>query len=84
MGYILPVPHYQYQQYQGRMISERRENYASIDQVERLHFRQALESQEQEARNPKAKQLSSQQQHEAFQMYAASIIGKGMQVDQRI
>lgn len=42
MGYILPIPHYQYQDYQGRVAAASYSNYARIASAREVSFDSVL------------------------------------------
>ncbi|KAB7705017.1 hypothetical protein F9802_15775 [Bacillus aerolatus] len=87
MGYILPIPQYQYSQYRERVVNELGDSYSSIDPVERVSFKKILDnsSDASMASNDRTRaQLSKKKEYEAFQAHLAKISGKGIQINKYV
>lgn len=84
MGYILPISQYQYNQYQERVVNHTGDSYSSIDPVERVSFKKILDntSDASMAGDDRTEaRLSKKKEYEAFQVHAAKISGKGIQIN---
>ncbi|MBM7647516.1 hypothetical protein JOC78_000437 [Bacillus ectoiniformans] len=85
MGYILPIPHFQYRQYRERVDNESSESYSSVDAVERVSFKKVLDDNfdsSVQGENPSRSENSRQREHDAFQVHLAKISGKGIQFNE--
>ncbi|OZI13042.1 hypothetical protein CEW92_03400 [Bacillaceae bacterium SAS-127] len=80
MGYILPIPNYQYQQYRERVVKAHEVNYSFIDPVQKSVFQKALDERANPNHNanPNAAKRKS---YDPFEAQLAKISGKGMQLN---
>ncbi|KZR59126.1 hypothetical protein [Pseudobacillus badius] len=84
MGYILPIPHYQYSQYRERVVNHAGDRYSSIEPVERVSFSKILDNSSDAsmaADDRTEARLSKKKEYEAFQLHAAKVSGKGIFVN---
>ncbi|KKB38088.1 hypothetical protein QY97_03463 [Bacillus thermotolerans] len=88
MGYILPVPQYQYIQYRERVTNDTGRRYSQVSPIEKADFKEALDQQRYAASITPEKQTSprrlpKKKQHELFHKHLAKFSGKGERLDQR-
>lgn len=83
MGYILPIPQFQYNDYRERVLNEATVGYAPIDPTSKVTFEKVLQD-----RTEPQVQLSTeeirrkrQSEHEAFRVHMAQISGRGIEID---
>ncbi|MGM7636158.1 hypothetical protein [Bacillus sp. Hm123] len=80
MGYILPIPNYQYQQYRERVVKAHEVNYSFIDPVQKSVFQKALEERENPSHNANPNE-AKRKNYNPFEAQLAKISGKGMQLN---
>lgn len=81
MGYVLPIPQYQYNDYKERVIQSTKSRYAYVDAVQPITLdAQAGRSEVDESREERL--AKRRREHEAFQVHLAKISGKGVQLDE--
>lgn len=81
MGYVLPIPQYQYNDYKERVIQGTKSRYAYVDAVQPVALdAQASRSEMDESREERLAKRRREQ--EAFHVHLAKISGKGVQLDE--
>ncbi|MFK2825787.1 hypothetical protein QYG89_08905 [Bacillus sp. B190/17] len=87
MGYILPITHYQYSQYQERIVNSAGNRYSLIGSVERISFKKANDGYPDPytaSDHRTGARLSKKKEHEAFQVHLAKISGKGVHINKTV
>ncbi|WP_100403297.1 hypothetical protein [Bacillus sp. FJAT-42315] len=81
MGYILPIPNYQYQQYRERVVKAHEVNYSFIDPVQKAAFQKELDERENVPSHNANPNAAKRKSYNPFEAQLAKISGKGMQLN---
>lgn len=81
MGYIMPIPQYQYNDYRERVLNETSMGYSSVDPAEKVTFDKVLRDRSEPQMSLEEQRKKRQNEHEAFRVHMAQISGKGFEID---
>jgi hypothetical protein len=84
LGYILPIPHFQYTHYRERVANENAGRSFGVEPVESSSFKKILDNNfapNEQSEEPEEMGFSRQKQQEAFQAHLAKISGKGLLIN---
>ncbi|PAQ14360.1 hypothetical protein CD798_10845 [Bacillaceae bacterium SAOS 7] len=80
MGYILPIPNHQYQQYRERVVKAHEGSYSFIDPVQKAAFQKELDERANPNHNANPN-VAKRKSYNLFEAQLAKISGKGMQLN---
>ncbi|OES43909.1 hypothetical protein [Domibacillus iocasae] len=81
MGYIMPIPQYQYNDYRERVLNETSMGYSSVNSAEKVTFDKVLRDRSEPQMSLEEQRKKRQNEHEAFRVHMAQISGKGFEID---
>ncbi|WP_338753602.1 hypothetical protein [Bacillus sp. FJAT-52991] len=81
MGYILPIPNHQYQQYRERVVKAHEVGYSFIDPVQKVAFQKVLDERSHLSDAHSSPNAAKRKPYDPFQAQLAKISGKGMQLN---
>lgn len=81
MGYVLPIPQYQYNDYRERVLNEASIGYSYIDPASKVTFDKVLRDRSEPQMTLEERRKKRQSEHEAFRFHTAKISGKGFEID---
>lgn len=84
MGYVLPIPQYQYNHYRERVLNESSRGHSYIDPVAKVSFDKILRDRTEPQMSIEEERKKRQDEHEAFRVHVAQISRKGFEIDQRV
>jgi hypothetical protein len=84
MGYVLPIPQYQYNQYRERVLNESSGSDSSIDPTAKVSFDKILRDRAEPQMSLEERRKKRESEHEAFRVHLAQISGKGFEIDQLV
>ncbi|OLN23858.1 hypothetical protein BTO30_02645 [Domibacillus antri] len=81
MGYVLPIPQYQYMDYRERVFNEMSSGYSYIDPAAKVTFDKILQNRSEPEMSLEERRKKRENEHEAFRVHLAQISGKGIEID---
>ncbi|MGG3449569.1 hypothetical protein [Domibacillus aminovorans] len=81
MGYVLPIPQYQYSHYRERVLNESSRGDTYIGPAAKVSFDKILRDRAEPQMSVEERRKKRQHEHEAFRVHLAQISRKGFEID---